>query len=186
MIKQEMSWPKRGCLPQEETLPLLTAIYNFYNKRKLLKVKPAVTTCVQFIICIRGLFKKYREFWISAGYVIRFSIFCGVMLVLIFFTYVDKFGYFERSVDFYSYFALTCFGSSSIFAFSKKGILRICIKFCVKNKIKWVDAFRMLTVAYGEATLNQSNDSRWYKMFSEGQEDVNDEQQLKTLMKWRE
>ncbi|UYV80686.1 hypothetical protein LAZ67_19001393, partial [Cordylochernes scorpioides] len=37
------------------------------------------------------------------------------------------------------------------------------------------DAFRMLTVAYGEATLDQSNVYRWYKMFSEGREDVNDE-----------
>lgn len=34
----------------------------------------------------------------------------------------------------------------------------------------------MLTVAYGEATLNQSNVYRWYKMYSEGREDVNDEE----------
>ncbi|VEN56165.1 unnamed protein product [Callosobruchus maculatus] len=34
----------------------------------------------------------------------------------------------------------------------------------------------MLTVAYGEATLDQSNVYRWYKMFSEGREDVNDEE----------
>ncbi|UYV79502.1 CLCN2 [Cordylochernes scorpioides] len=37
-------------------------------------------------------------------------------------------------------------------------------------------AFRMLTVAYGEATLDRSNVYRWYKMFSEGREDVNDEE----------
>ncbi|KAG5338923.1 MOS1T transposase, partial [Acromyrmex heyeri] len=53
---------------------------------------------------------------------------------------------------------------------------RICIKFCVKNKIKCADAFRMLTVAYDEATLDRSNVYRWYKMFSEGREDVNDEE----------
>ncbi|VEN50524.1 unnamed protein product [Callosobruchus maculatus] len=53
---------------------------------------------------------------------------------------------------------------------------RICIKFCVKNKIKCSDAFRMLTLAYGEATLDQSNVYWWYKMFSEGREDVNDEE----------
>ncbi|KAG5339773.1 GVQW3 protein, partial [Acromyrmex heyeri] len=53
---------------------------------------------------------------------------------------------------------------------------RICIKFCVKNKIKCADVFRMLTVAYGEATLDRSNVYRWYKMFSEGREDVNDEE----------
>ncbi|UYV79961.1 hypothetical protein LAZ67_18001198 [Cordylochernes scorpioides] len=33
----------------------------------------------------------------------------------------------------------------------------------------------MLTVAYGEATLDRSNVYRWYKMFPEGREDVNDE-----------
>ncbi|KAG5344749.1 MOS1T transposase, partial [Acromyrmex heyeri] len=53
---------------------------------------------------------------------------------------------------------------------------RICIKFCMKNKIKCADAFRMLTVAYGEATLDRSNVYRWYKMFSEGRENVNDEE----------
>ncbi|UYV70720.1 hypothetical protein LAZ67_8000360 [Cordylochernes scorpioides] len=34
----------------------------------------------------------------------------------------------------------------------------------------------MLTVAYGEATLDRSNVYWWYKMFSEGREDVNDEE----------
>ncbi|UYV67597.1 hypothetical protein LAZ67_5001331 [Cordylochernes scorpioides] len=34
---------------------------------------------------------------------------------------------------------------------------RTCIKFCVKNEIKCANAFRMLTVAYGEATLDRSN-----------------------------
>ncbi|UYV77122.1 hypothetical protein LAZ67_14003359 [Cordylochernes scorpioides] len=34
----------------------------------------------------------------------------------------------------------------------------------------------MLTVAYGEATLDRSNVYRWYKMFSEGREDMNDEE----------
>ena len=34
----------------------------------------------------------------------------------------------------------------------------------------------MLTVAYGEATFDRSNVYRWYKMFSEGQGDVNDEE----------
>ncbi|UYV75070.1 hypothetical protein LAZ67_12002351 [Cordylochernes scorpioides] len=47
---------------------------------------------------------------------------------------------------------------------------------CEKNEIKCADAFLMLTVAYGEATLDRSNVYRWYKMFSEGREDVNDEE----------
>ncbi|UYV84968.1 hypothetical protein LAZ67_X004149 [Cordylochernes scorpioides] len=58
----------------------------------------------------------------------------------------------------------------------KKMDQRTCIKFCVENEIKCADAFRMLTVAYGEATLDRSNVYRWYKMFSEGREDVNDEE----------
>ena len=39
----------------------------------------------------------------------------------------------------------------------------------------------MLTVAYGEVTLNRSNVYRWYKMFSEGREDVNDEERAGRL-----
>ncbi|UYV67291.1 FHOD1 [Cordylochernes scorpioides] len=58
----------------------------------------------------------------------------------------------------------------------KKMDQRTCIKFCVKNEIKCADAFRMLTVAYREATLDRSNVYRWYKMLSDGREDVNDEE----------
>ncbi|UYV71106.1 hypothetical protein LAZ67_8001723 [Cordylochernes scorpioides] len=61
----------------------------------------------------------------------------------------------------------------------KKMDQRTCIKFCVENEIKCADAFRMLTVAYGEATLDRSNVYRWYKMFSEGREDVNDEERAR-------
>lgn len=71
-----------------------------------------------------------------------------------------------------SYCAWACCSLSSIFVYSKKMDQRICIKFCVKNNLKCADAFRMLTVAYGEATLDKSNVYRWYKMFSEGREDV--------------
>ena len=34
----------------------------------------------------------------------------------------------------------------------------------------------MLTVAYDEAAFDKSNVYRWYKMFSEGWEDVNDKE----------
>ena len=34
----------------------------------------------------------------------------------------------------------------------------------------------MLTVAFGEATLELGSVYRWYKMLSEGQEDVNDKE----------
>ncbi|UYV74996.1 POLG [Cordylochernes scorpioides] len=45
-----------------------------------------------------------------------------------------------------------------------------------QGRVQDLDAFQMLTVAYGEATLDRSNVYRWYKMFSEGREDVNDEE----------
>ncbi|UYV76701.1 hypothetical protein LAZ67_14001825 [Cordylochernes scorpioides] len=58
----------------------------------------------------------------------------------------------------------------------KKNGSKNLYKILCENEIKCVDAFRMLTVAYGEATLDRSNVYRWYKMFSEGREDVNDEE----------
>ena len=73
-----------------------------------------------------------------------------------------------------SCFACTCFGSSSIFAYSKKWIKESVSS--VKNKIKCADAYRLLTVAYGEATLDRSKVYRWYKIFSECREDMNDEE----------
>ena len=39
-----------------------------------------------------------------------------------------------------------------------------------------MDAFQMFTMAYGKATFDQSNVYRWYIMFLEGREDVNDEE----------
>ncbi|KAG5313395.1 MOS1T transposase, partial [Acromyrmex insinuator] len=76
----------------------------------------------------------------------------------------------------YIYSKLYIYSKYFIIYIFQKMNQRICIKFCVKNKIKCADAFRMLTVAYGEATLDRSNVYRWYKMFSEGREDENDEE----------
>ena len=70
---------------------------------------------------LRGLLKKYRKFWISAGYVYSIFDFFGVMLVLISLTYADKFGHFECSVHFWQLFWLDVFGSSSTFASSVSG-----------------------------------------------------------------
>ena len=51
---------------------------------------------------------------------------------------------------------------------------RICIKLCVKNKIKCSKAIEMMTVAFGESTLIKKHVYMWYKCFTEGREDVND------------
>lgn len=47
------------------------------------------------------------------------------------------------------------------FLLSKNMDQRICIKFCVKNKIKCSETLEMLTVAYGETVLSK-------KMFTSG------------------
>ena len=50
-----------------------------------------------------------------------------------------------------------------------------CIKFCVKNGIKCSKTLKMLKVAYGECTVNQKSFYKWYKLFTEGREEVNDD-----------
>jgi len=52
---------------------------------------------------------------------------------------------------------------------------RVCINFCVKNGIKCSETLEMLTVAYGESTLSKKNVYKWYNLFQEGRENVNDE-----------
>jgi len=62
----------------------------------------------------------------------------------------------------------------AIFCYRKKD-QRICIKFCVKNKMKCSNVLKMLTAAFGESTLSKKNVYKWYKLFTEGREDVNDD-----------
>ena len=53
---------------------------------------------------------------------------------------------------------------------------RICIQFCVKNLVKCFKALEMLTVAFGEFTLFKKSVYKWYKRFTEGREDVDDDE----------
>ena len=46
-----------------------------------------------------------------------------------------------------------------------------CLKFYVKNEIKWARTFEMLTVA---STTSRTQIQLWYNRFKEGREDVND------------
>ena len=57
---------------------------------------------------------------------------------------------------------------------------RICIKFCVKNGIKCSKTLEMLKVSYGEFTVSQKSVYKWYKLFTEGREEVNDDAPLAT------
>ena len=52
---------------------------------------------------------------------------------------------------------------------------RICIQFCVKDGIKCSKTLEMLNVAYGECTVSQKSVYKWYKLFTEGREEVNDD-----------
>ena len=52
---------------------------------------------------------------------------------------------------------------------------RICIKFCVKNGIKCSKTLEMLKVAYGEWYVSQKSVYKWYKLFTEGRKEVNDD-----------
>ena len=51
---------------------------------------------------------------------------------------------------------------------------RNCVKFCVKNEIKCVRTFEMLTVVFGESTMNRTQVQLWYDRFKESRENVND------------
>ena len=50
-----------------------------------------------------------------------------------------------------------------------------CIKFCVKNEIKYARTVEMLTVTFGESTTTRTQVQLWYNRFKEDREDVNDE-----------
>ena len=52
---------------------------------------------------------------------------------------------------------------------------KCCVKFCVKNGIKCSKTLEMLKVAYGECTVSQKKVYKWYKLFAEGREEVNDD-----------
>ena len=52
---------------------------------------------------------------------------------------------------------------------------RICIEFCVKNGIKCSKTLKMLKVTYGECTVSPKSVYKWYKLFTERREEVNDD-----------
>ena len=51
---------------------------------------------------------------------------------------------------------------------------RDCIKFCLKNEIKFVKSFEILTTAFGEFTMSRSQVQLWYNRFEGDRKDVND------------
>ena len=140
------------------------------NSREALGVRNAF-----IYVDIRGLFKILGEFSNFAGY---------VHLIFDFvFSYVGTLApnvcsQFQQ----YSIFCLFVRGIKVrsvlrvlVIQLSKKMDQRIFIKFCVKNGIKCSKTLEMLKVAYGECTVSQKSVYEWYKLFTEGREEVNDD-----------
>ena len=56
----------------------------------------------------------------------------------------------------------------------------ICIKFCVKNEIKYNKVCEMLTKAYGASAMSKTRIYEWYKRFQAGRGDVEDDERPST------
>lgn len=63
---------------------------------------------------------------------------------------------------------------SANFAMSNLVEQRVCLKFCVSNKISCAEALKMLTVAYGDSTMSKTQAYEWYKEFKAGRTVVDD------------
>ena len=51
---------------------------------------------------------------------------------------------------------------------------RSAIKFRLRNEISVAETFRVLQKAFGDLTMSQKNVYKWYKVFKEGRERVDD------------
>ena len=144
---------------------------------------------------IRALLKKYREFWISADYVYSiFDFFVALCWYSCFSFMPTSTAILNVQLIFDSCFACTCFGSSSIFAYSKKWIKESVSNFVWKTKLSarthsecWL--WHMVKLPWTEATFIGGTKCfpRAEKMWTT--KSVPDararQQQTKTLMKWR-
>lgn len=71
------------------------------------------------------------------------------------------------------YFCCSCL-YLAIITMDKTVEQRICLKFCVYNKIPCVKAYQMLEKAYGDSCLSKTRAYGWYKEFKKGRKDVED------------
>ena len=69
-----------------------------------------------------------------------------------------------------------CFYELGDFRLLKEMDQRICVKFCVKNEIKFIKVCKMLTKAYGESAMSKRRVYEWYKLFQDGCENVEDDE----------
>ena len=54
----------------------------------------------------------------------------------------------------------------------KKIEQRVCLKFCISNKITATESLKMLQKSFGMSTLSRTQVFEWHKAFSEGREVV--------------
>ena len=125
----------------------------------------------QMMYPIRGVLKKYRESWISAGYVYSiFDFFVTLCWYSCFLFMPISTAILNVQLIFDSCFACTCFSSSSIFAYSKKWIRESVSNFVWKTKLSaWT---------HSECWLWHMVSPPWTetKCFPWKREDVNDEE----------
>ena len=141
------------------------------------------------------MFKKYREFWICAGYVYSIFVFFVALCLYLYFLFMPtSTAILNVQLIFDSCFACMCFGSSSIFAYSKKWIKESVSNFVWKTKLSartrsecWLS--HRMKLAWTEATLIGGTkclpraDKMWTtKSVPDARTRL---QQTKTLIKWR-
>ena len=122
----------------------------FLNSKQCFLTVSFVSKIIPKILRVRGVFKTYCEFWISAGYV--YSIFD------VFVRRTTSKAILNVQLFFDSCFACTCFASSSIFAYSKKWIKESVSNFLWKTKLSarthaecWL--WHMVKLPWTEATF---------------------------------
>jgi len=55
-------------------------------------------------------------------------------------------------------------------------LITICIKLCVKNKIKCNKVCEILTKTYGKSVLSKTRAYEWYKRFQYSRKDVKEDE----------
>ena len=91
---------------------------------------------MKLTIRVRGAFKKYREFWISASYIYSiFDFFVALCWYLCLLLMPTSTAILNVQLIFDSCLACTCFGSSSIFAYSKNWMKKYLSNFVWKTKL---------------------------------------------------
>lgn len=64
------------------------------------------------------------------------------------------------------------------FLFLEKVDRRLRVRFRVENGMKCSDALKMFTAAFGESTTSRNKVYEWYERFTDGRENVDDDENI--------